>query len=121
MGLFDGTQLVLTQAMAGSSARQQVIANNIANANTPNYLRSDLDFRGQLENAIEADNMDGLKNLTYQSATDTSSPVQANGNSVSVDGEMATMSQNALDYQTLVEIANARLKMIASAINGAAS
>ena len=37
------------------------------------------------------------------------------------DAEMANMSQNALDYQTLVEIANARLKMISTVIGGAAA
>jgi flagellar basal body rod protein FlgB len=34
---------------------------------------------------------------------------------------MATMSQNALDYETLVEVANSRLKMLATAIGGAGS
>ena len=121
MGLIDGTQLVLEQAMAGASARQQVLANNIANADTPNFHRSDLDFRSQLANAVAGDNMDQLKGLTYQSATDTTAPIQANGNSVNIDGEMANMSQNALDYETLVEIANARIKMISSAINGVTS
>src|SRR5262249_43342993 len=121
VGLFDGTQQVLSQAMAGSSARQQVLANNIANADTPNYHRSDLDFRSQLANAIAGDNLEQLKGLTYQSATDDTAPVQADGNSVNIDTEMAGMSQNALDYETLVEIANARIKMISSAIGGAAS
>ena len=120
MGLFDGTQEVLAQAMAGSAARQQVLANNIANADTPNYRRSDLDFRSQLANAIAGGNLGQLQNLTFSPAVDTTSPVQANGNSVNIDGEMANMSQNALDYETLVEIANARLKMLSTAIGSVA-
>ena len=121
MGLIDGTQLVLEQAMAGASARQQVLANNIANADTPNFRRSDLDFRSQLLQAVEADSKEQLMGIQLAPQTDTESPVQANGNNENLDGDMANMSQNALDYETLVEVANARLKMIATAIGGAAS
>ena len=121
VGLIDGTQLVLEQAMAGASARQQVLANNIANADTPNFHRSDLDFRSQLLAAVQADSKEQLNAIQFTPVTDTTSPVQANGNNVNLDGEMATMSQNALDYETLVEVANSRLKMLAPAIGGAGS
>ena len=121
VGLIDGTQLVLEQAMAGASARQQVLANNIANADTPNFHRSDLDFRSQLLAAVQADSKEQLDAIQFTPVTDTTSPVQANGNNVNLDGEMATMSQNALDYETLVEVANSRLKMLAPAIGGAGS
>jgi flagellar basal-body rod protein FlgB len=121
VGLFDGTQLVLTQAMAGAAARQQVLANNIANADTPDYRRSDLDFKSQLAAAVDANDMGQLQSLSYSPAIDAESPVQANGNSVNLDAEMADMSQNALDYQTLVEVATARLKMLSTAIGGVSS
>jgi flagellar basal-body rod protein FlgB len=116
VGLIDGTQLVIEQAMAGAAARQQVLANNIANADTPDFHRSDLDFHSQLAAAVDADSKEQLMSIQYQPAADTESPVQANGNNVNIDGEMANMSQNALDYETLVEVANARLKMISTAI-----
>ena len=53
MGLFDVTQVALQQALAGASARQQVLANNVANANTPGFTRSDLDFHSQLAAALQ--------------------------------------------------------------------
>jgi flagellar basal-body rod protein FlgB len=121
VGLIDGTQLVLEQAMAGSAARQQVLANNIANANTPNFKRSDLDFQSQLISALQAGGPSAVENLAYSPKVDTESPVQANGNNVNVDTEMAAMSQNAIDYQSLVEIAAARMKMLQSAIGSVVS
>lgn len=115
MGLIDGTQLIIAQAMNGAAARQQVLANNIANANTPGFTRSDVDFQTQLQNAMQGGES-GIQSLTFSPETDTTSPVQSDGNNVNIDAEMADMSQNALEYQTLVEVANARMKMLASAI-----
>ena len=52
MGLFDVTQIALEQALAGSAQRQQLLANNLANADTPGFKRSDLDFHAALANAL---------------------------------------------------------------------
>jgi flagellar basal-body rod protein FlgB len=45
----------LTASMLGASARQQVISQNIANADTPGYKRMSVDFEGALAAAIEDD------------------------------------------------------------------
>jgi flagellar basal-body rod protein FlgB len=113
--LIDSTQQVLEQAMAGSAAREQVLANNIANADTPNFTRSDLDFQSQLRAALE-NGTAGLGSLTYSPQVDSASPVQADGNNVNIDTEMSSMSQNALQYQAFVEVASARMKMLSDAI-----
>jgi flagellar basal-body rod protein FlgB len=42
--------------------------------------------------------------------------MSADGNNVDIDTEMASLSQNALDYQSLVAVASARLKMLSIAI-----
>jgi flagellar basal-body rod protein FlgB len=120
VGLIDATQRTLEQAMSGAAARQQVLANNIANASTPNFKRSDLDFESQLNAALE-NGPAGLNSLTFTPQTDNTSPVQANGNNVDTDTEMSDISQNALNYEALVEVASARLKMLQTAIGTAGS
>ena len=115
MGLIDQTQLVLEQALAGSASRQQVLANNIANANTPGFTRSDLDFQGQLSQAMQR-GTSGLDSLSFSPQTDSASPVQADGNNVDIDSEMSDMSQNALQYEAFVELASARMKILQDAI-----
>ena len=45
MGIFDLTDTILERAMSGSELRQSVLANNLANANTPGFKRSDVDFQ----------------------------------------------------------------------------
>ena len=52
MSLIDTTQLALESAMRGAWARQTLLTNNIANANTPGYQREDLNFQGALRAAL---------------------------------------------------------------------
>lgn len=117
MGLFDVTQIALERSLSGAAQRQQLLANNIANANTPGFKRSDIDFHGQLAAAIaNGDPSGSLASLSFTPQTDTTSTMSADGNNVDIDTEMASLSQNALDYQSLVAVASARLKMLSIAI-----
>ncbi len=113
MGLFDTTQLGLEQALSGASLRQRAIANNIANANTAGYKRSDVDFHSALAGALGApDAQSRLRGLSFKTETDTSSATRADGNNVDIDQELANLSQTSLEYQSLVTVARARLAML---------
>jgi flagellar basal-body rod protein FlgB len=114
VGLFDVTQIALERALSGSAQRQQLLADNVANANTPGYKRSDIDFHGQLAAALAGGS--SVDSLSFTPQTDTATSLTADGNNVDIDSEMSNLSQNALDYQSLVEVANARLKMLSVAI-----
>jgi flagellar basal-body rod protein FlgB len=117
VGLFDVTQIALERALSGAAQRQQILANNLANADTPGFKRTDLDFHSQLATALASNgSSDELASQPFATQTDTSSSMQADGNNVDVDTEMSKLSQNSLDYQSLVSIANARLKMLSTAI-----
>jgi len=117
VGLFDVTQLALERALSGAAERQQLLANNIANADTPGFKRSDINFHGQLAAALAGGGgAGGIASLAFTPQTDSASSMNANGNNVDIDTEMSNLSQNALDYQSLVEVANARLKMLSIAI-----
>lgn len=113
MGVFDTTQLGLEQAISGAALRQRAIANNIANANTAGYKRVDVDFHSALDQALSApDPKAKLKSLAFETTTDTSSSTRADGNNVDIDAEMANLSQNSLEYQSLVQVARARMQML---------
>jgi flagellar basal-body rod protein FlgB len=113
VGVFDTTQLGLEQAISGAALRQRAIANNIANANTAGYKRVDVDFHAALDQALSApDPKAQLKKLTFDTTTDTSTSTRADGNNVDIDAEMANLSQNSLEYQSLVQVARARMQML---------
>ncbi len=114
MGIFDVTQSVLQEAMSGAAMREQVLSNNVANANTPGFTRSDLDFQSAIQQALA----DGapLDQTQFQPQTDNSAPLTLDGNNVSVDAEMSKLSENTILYQSLSGIAKARLNMLVDVV-----
>src|SRR4051794_3614618 len=100
MTIVDPTQILLQRAMEGATMRQQALAGNIANVNTPGYKRQDVDFQTALTNAIDA--RKPLGGVTFSAATDSTAPARADGNSVDIDQENAELSKNGLQYEALI-------------------
>ena len=118
MALFDLTTHLLEQAMAGASSRQAAISANLANANTPGYIRQDVDFQGMLEGAL-AQGSD-VTDLSFQPSEDRSAgAVRADGNTVDLDTEMAAMTENSLLYQSIVAVQRARFRELETVVKGA--
>ena len=115
MGMFDALRIAAS-GMAAERLRLDVTSANLANANTAGFKRSDVDFQSSLAAALGGGSEQSVADTSFQTQTDTSSSMQADGNNVDVDQEMAKLSQNALDYQSLVAVAGSRLKMLQTAI-----
>jgi flagellar basal-body rod protein FlgB len=114
--LFDLTHILLEQALVGSSARQRALAANLANANTPGYHRVDVDFHTTLERAMESGESAVQDSLDFSPKAEPSGPTRLDGSSIDMDREVAALTENGLEYQALVQIAKAHLKMIETAI-----
>ena len=52
MSILDPTRLTLMRAISGATLRNTVLSNNIANADTPGFQPSDVDFHGALADAL---------------------------------------------------------------------
>ena len=106
MDLFDTSIVGLEQAMQGSLLRQQVLANNIANANTPGFKRSDVDFQSALAQAFSGPPTTGQLDQpsTFSPQADSTGAMRADGNNVDIDTEMADLTENTLDYQALESV-----------------
>jgi flagellar basal-body rod protein FlgB len=94
------------------SARQKLVAANIANADTPGYKTRDLDFQSEFQRA------------TLQS-TDTTTPsavevpglkIKNDGNNVSVDREARLLAENDLRFHVATELMRSQLRMVRSAV-----
>jgi len=117
MGILDFTDLVVQQAMQGSSLAQQVLSNNLANADTPGFKRSDVNFESALASAVSASDPEAaVENVAFAPQTDTTTAMQADGNNVDLEREMSGLTSNAVEYETLASIEKTRLGMIQSAI-----
>ncbi|MDP3254067.1 MAG: flagellar basal body rod protein FlgB [Hydrogenophaga sp.] len=113
------------------SQRQQVIASNIANADTPGYVARDFDFAQALKNAsgglggssvaaTDARHMSlgggqgGKPDLAYAVQTQPSQ----DGNSVDLDRERASFVDNSVRYESTLRFINGHVKTMLSAITG---
>ena len=121
MELYDTTQLALEKAIEGSSARQQAIAANLANVDTPGYQRVDVDFHSTLRDAM-ASGSDGLAGAAFAAVVqaapqrDATAQVRPDGSSVDADVEAAAQARNGLEYEALVQISKARIDILESAM-----
>lgn len=116
--IFDNTTLVLGRAAQFASQRQVLIANNVANADTPGFIRQDMAFKDQLAAAIDGPRSGGRTEreevLRAQGRTYTEFPtsLRMDGNSVNMDTEMARLSENALEYVALMNILGRKVDMV---------
>jgi flagellar basal-body rod protein FlgB len=98
----DPTQSVLEAAMRGATLDQTVITNNLANADTPNFVPSEVDFQSQLQSAMSSGQ--SPDQMTFQATTDSSAIPGPNGNAVNADQQSADLAANGLLYDSLAEI-----------------
>jgi flagellar basal-body rod protein FlgB len=116
--LFDTSQLALERAISGASQRQNALAANIANADTPGYRRVDVDFHAALSAAMGAADVRGaLEQTGFAPKVDRSAgAVRADGSTVDIDSESARLAANTLDQQAAVQVAQTRIHILESAI-----
>ena len=112
MELFGTSMKALDLALGAAGKRQEVLANNLANVNTPGYKRLDVNFDGMLAKAVDAartGDSDGLDELQPGVKRDQGVAVRADGNSVDVDSEMAFLAENNIRYNALVQLSQKKL------------
>jgi len=120
------------QALGLRAYRQQVLADNIANADTPNFKARDVDFASALKDAVGARNGASLPLATTAArhlpgvAAAGPAPLlyrglaqaSVDGNSVDMDLERAQFADNALRYEAGLTFLSGRIKTLTAAIQG---
>jgi flagellar basal-body rod protein FlgB len=107
--LSDPVGAILGSALDGIALRQRVIADNIANVDTPHYRASSVDFESSLRDAIASGSPDGTLTPTL-TATDT--PVGANDNNVDLRKETLAAVQSQFQYQMITRATSDRFDLI---------
>ena len=105
--------------------REEAIASNIANAETPGYHRLDIapDFAQQLKSQMAAgDFAANADRIRPQLAEDlTARTLRPDGNTVEIERELLAMNHNAVQHEFLTEVISGNLKQLKMAITGRAS
>jgi flagellar basal-body rod protein FlgB len=126
MNMIDKAFEAPSRALAYRGQRMEILAKNIANADTPNFKAQDLDFHQLMKNAQGADLQttkpghttespeSGLNGMKYRVPYNTS----FDGNTVELPVEQAKYGQYAADYQTTLSILESRIGGIRKALRG---
>jgi flagellar basal-body rod protein FlgB len=115
--MIDSTGSVIYAALNGLAARQRVIANNVANVETPGFIAGRVSFEDSLRSAIANGDEASTISVSTRSSTD---PVNVNGNNVSLDTEVVGLTQTDLAYQLMIQAVNQKFGLLRTAIGGGA-
>lgn len=115
MGIFDSTQLVLDRAISGATMRNAVLANNVANADTPGFQPSDVDFHSALKGAI-ASGSSAIEAVRFEPEQGAPVALRADGNGVDAEAESAKLAENGLELSALTQVAGARVQIMKTAM-----
>ncbi|NCD32776.1 MAG: flagellar basal body rod protein FlgB [Spartobacteria bacterium] len=110
---------VLSKVMDITTVRHRVLADNMANVNTPKFRRSDVHFLDALRDAMDSDGgPDAIRDVQGTIDIDDESPASPDGNNVSIQKELAEMSQNQMLYNFAARAVNRKYAGLKKAISG---
>jgi flagellar basal-body rod protein FlgB len=135
--IFSSTK-VLEKALDATYLRNEAIAQNIANIDTPGYKKKTISFESELQNAMDHDKGSdriseppqfipepGTARISFStnsSAVDSIEPIlnvenknlsmRLDGNNVDIDSEMADLTKNQIRYNVLVQSLNGQFSKL---------
>ncbi|MGE4543836.1 MAG: flagellar basal body rod protein FlgB [Pedobacter sp.] len=123
MKIFDRTIGMLGKVLDLRQRKQELIASNIANAETPGYIPSRLSFEEDLAKALESKQQPqtpmhprhipitaaGIDTLTGQTVRRPDQGVSTDGNGVDLDQQLIAQSENQLLYESAAQIITKKL------------
>ena len=110
-----GSEL-LGRLLNGTALRARVIANNVANQNTPGYTRKTVAFEELLQRSME---MGGdPRAVAPQVLEDHTTPARPDGNNVTLESELNAMRENRLLYEAYTTILYGQFELLRAGISG---
>ena len=132
MNTFTRSVDLLQRAMDANTLRYQVSANNIANAEVPNYKRQEVNFESELKRALDSEKDSAhtfqlartderhialnepydYREVEPRRITDWSSTANANGNNVDAEDEAMKIMKIQLNYRLLTQLENFEFRQL---------
>ncbi|MCL2126861.1 MAG: flagellar basal body rod protein FlgB [Treponema sp.] len=137
MNTFHKTVDLLHRAMTANTVRRSVIANNMANANVPNFKRSVVNFESELKRALDTEKQKPALELTQTNplhfsnyrerdyrdvqirrVLDYTSTYNNNGNNVDPEQEFMASVENQMTYSLLAQSLSFEFSQINQVLRG---
>jgi len=137
MNTFAKTVDLLHRAMDAGTVRRQVIANNLANADVPNFKRTDVNFESELKRALDSEkkrpamelNMShpghfpnykerDYRDVQIRRVLDYATAYNNNGNNVDPEKEFMLATQNQMSYTLFTQAAAFEFSQVNQVLRG---
>ncbi len=130
-GIFGGVFSLLSRALDFRAQRQNLLTNNLAHVDTPNYRAKDLEFEKALQGAVSRGSMPMQRTaeghlgggpiapdeVRAEVVEREDAPIRPDGNTVDLDREMSRIAENSILYSAGVETLRRLSGLIKYAIN----
>lgn len=128
MKLFDHTMNILERSLDYSALKNNLISNNIANVDTPNYKAKKVEFKSVLNEAL-TNQLETKRThpkhipfnnqrTPFQIVSNHQTMYNHNGNNVDIDKEMSELAKNQIYYRGLVDRINGKFSTLQTVIRG---
>lgn len=126
----ENTYNLLKKSLDAVSARQNAIAQNIANINTKGYKAFRVVFEDKLKDQMDGKSISLVKtnekhldgsngeSSDYEVVRDNSTSMNQDGNNVDIDNEMTNLAANTIKYEALINEVNSKITARNFVING---
>ncbi|OLN22795.1 flagellar basal body rod protein FlgB [Domibacillus antri] len=126
MKLFSDSITSLERGLDYAALQQKTIANNIANADTPNYKSQEASFKNVFSDAVSAlqANRTDIRHFQFDDPQNKNILIKRNmsynenGNSVDIDKEMSDLATNQLYYNALADRLSSKFSSLTNVIKG---
>lgn len=106
---------LLFRLLQATSLRAEVIAGNVANQNTPGFVRKTVRFEEELREALLS-GRGAEAAVEPKVVQDVASPARPDGNNVTLEVELNAMRENRLLYETYTTILGGHMELLRSSI-----
>jgi flagellar basal-body rod protein FlgB len=120
--IFQADTYQLARKLLDAAAlRQEAIASNVANSETPGYRRLDVSatFEQQLKSQMASGTLSTAEPIAPQLVEDPNArSTRPDGNNVEIERELLAMNKNSIEYDYLAQVVSGNLKQLKMAITG---
>lgn len=109
---------VMAKLLDMTSIKNKVIANNIANVNTPGYRKLDFFFHDELAKAVKSNEIGNIRNVEGNLMLSEDKSTRKDGNNVDIDKELIEFYKSIDRHKFGIEIVSRKFKGLITAIRG---
>lgn len=118
MAIHSENMNLLSRLLTAASMRHDVIAQNVANVNTPGFQTLEVSFEDALREALTSVETTNLESVKPQVVLGTGGVERVDGNNVDIDLEVGRLQKNTLYFKVYTQLLAAELAQYRSAISG---